>query len=72
MAEVSLSFDAMVEGRIWEVNKMRSTVVLATNKEIEQLVRNKLDDESLFYGTQVIFNDPILLRTDRFLNCIVT
>jgi len=60
----------LADGKIYIVSRTGGTIVLAAGKELKELARNDLGDESVFNGTPVISNGQLLLRSDEYLYCI--
>jgi outer membrane protein assembly factor BamB len=60
----------LADGKLYVVSRTGGTIVLAAGKELKELARNDLGDESVFNGTPVISNGQLLLRSDKYLYCI--
>ncbi len=58
------------DGKLFGVSRNKGAVVLAAGPQFKQLVRNKLDDDSVFNASPVPYRGHLLLRSDRFLYCI--
>jgi hypothetical protein len=60
----------LADGKLYAVSRQGGTLVLAAGRELKELARNNLDDDSIFNATPVVSNSQLLLRSDKFLYCI--
>ncbi len=62
----------LADGRLYVVSRTGGTIVLAAGPEFKQLAQNRFEsDTSDFNGSPAISDGRILLRSNRFLYCIL-
>ena len=63
---------ALINDKLYAVNRSGKTHVLKATPEFEQIALNTLTDSSEFCGSPAVSNGQLYLRSDEFLYCIET
>lgn len=61
----------LADGRLYYVTREGKTFVVSAKPTFEQLVVNDLSDGSVFNGSPAVAGNRLLLRSDKFLYCVV-
>ena len=61
---------ALIDNKLYAVNRSGETHVLKATPEFEQIALNKLSDDSEFCGSPAISNGQLFIRSDAFLYCV--
>ncbi|MEE3370080.1 MAG: PQQ-binding-like beta-propeller repeat protein [Planctomycetota bacterium] len=61
---------ALINDKLYAVNRSGKTHVLKATPEFEQIALNTLTDSSEFCGSPAVSNGQLFLRSDEFLYCI--